>query len=331
MSNTKNISVVIPARNAAGTIGRTLASLISNASYIKEVIVVDDHTEDDLGKAVNKYKKFLPKLKIVRSIGDQNPGIARLTGLFLATGEWITFVDADDCLTPSSLRYVEEYLDDEVVLLHTQTIYYESGNFNRDNIEYSDESCGGNFYRRKYLIEHDLFPHINLRLCEDEYFNRIVIHYINFFGDPESQIARYDYPVYEVHHDIDDGKSYAMTNWEEYLIKYHLLCAKYVADFFHDFKEEMEPDYLENFIFCYYLLQGLALDQDDEIDLRQCVLCFKDAAEFYEEFFGKTTQDIINYYNSYDNLDGLRNGAISSTGVEFNEYFNFADFVEGLK
>ena len=331
MVSTKSISVVIPARNAGRTISRTLASLISNALYIKEVIVVDDHSEDDLEKAVNKFKKLLPKLQIVRSVGTQNPGVARLTGLLMASGEWITFVDADDCLTPSSLRYVSKLLTDKVVLLHAKTIYYESGIFDQDNIEYSDESCGGNFYRRQYLLDHDLVPHINLPLCEDEYFNRIVSKYINLFDDPETRIARYDYPVYEVHHDIEDGKSYAMSNWEDYLIKYHLLCEKCVADFFHGWKDELEEEYLDNFIFCYYLLQGLALDQGDEIDLKKCLLCFKDAADYYKEHFQKTSDDIINYYHAHDGLDVLKSGAVASTGVEFDEYFNFDEFVEGLE
>lgn len=43
----KIFSIVIPVYNGEKTIQRTLASLISSKDYIKEIIIVDDHSADN--------------------------------------------------------------------------------------------------------------------------------------------------------------------------------------------------------------------------------------------------------------------------------------------
>ena len=63
-------------------------------------------------------------------------------------------------------------------------------------------------------------PHNILRMAEDEYFNLLIEMFINHV-DGQSVISYYDYPVYEVHHDFDDGNSFAIDNWTDYAIKYH--------------------------------------------------------------------------------------------------------------
>lgn len=82
-----------------------------------------------------------------------NPGAARKIGLLETKSEWVTFLDADDCLTPGSLYYVSKHLKENLLLLHCQQIFYESGTFDKDNIDFSIYSCGGNFYKTKYLLD----------------------------------------------------------------------------------------------------------------------------------------------------------------------------------
>lgn len=337
----KIFSVVIPVYNGEKTLGRTLASLISSKDYIHEVIIVDDHSEDNTLLMSDDFKQFFP-IYLFSSDGYHNPGMARKTGLLQATGEWITFVDADDCLTPSSLRYVKKQINERsymnLVLLHTQTIYYESGTFAPKNIGHSDNSCGGNFYKRQYLIDSGLFPHDTLKKSEDEYWNTIITKYIELLDGTDAKIDRYDYPVYEVHHDFDDGLSYALENWTEYAIKYHLLSNQYIVKYFiplmdtyDTLKEDLEFTYINNFVFVYYLFQALIQEETDTIDIEQEKNYFRKALKFYIETFDGSKESMYIYYIKHeDAIHTMYAGARDSIGHDFEMVETFFDFLHEL-
>lgn len=335
--NNKIFSVIIPVYNGERTIARVLASLISSRDYIHEVIVVDDHSEDKTLDLIDDFNSFFP-MTVMSSDGYHNPSVARKTGLFIASGKWVTFVDADDCLTPSSLRYVKEQIDsydESLVLLHTQTIYYESGSFVADNVGHADNSCGGNFYKRDFLIGYDLYPHDILRMAEDEYFNTKITRFIEYIAT-DTTIEHYDYPVYEVHHDIEDGKSYAMSNWVEYLIKYHLLCQIYLTQDLmvydnEELNQRLKEDYLNAVLFGYMLLQALIVDQTEELDVDAQKRYFRKAVQFYCLKFDGSKDDFINHYNEdAERVQMYHEGAVGSSGVEFENSESYEDFIGGL-
>lgn len=326
----KIFSIVIPVYNGEKTIQRTLASLISSKDYIKEIIIVDDHSADTTIQKAHVFDKLLP-ITILKSDGFHNPGLARKTGLLYARGEWITFVDADDCLTPSSLRYVIQQLEDSTILLHTQSIYYESGNFDVEDIGHSDLSCGGNFYRRDYLIKNQLYPHDVLCLSEDEYFNNLITMFIKYVDKgEEDKIAYYDYPVYEVHHDLEDGASLAISNWTDYAIKYHLRCQMYlVTDMLKRYEDNTElynalkEDYISNFIFVYFIYQTL-----NEFNQKQY---FRKALRLFIRKFHSNKEELINWYDkNTESVDSIREGAMGSMGEEVNITEDFSSFVNSL-
>ena len=337
MSDEKLFSVIIPVYNGEKTIGRTLASLISNKKWIHEVIVVDDHSRDNTIEEVEKYSDVFP-ITILTSEGFHNPGVARKTGLLSATGEWITFVDADDCLTPSSLRYVAKYLDEEnLVLLHTQTIYYESGSFVPDDIGHSDYSCGGNFYLREYLINNNLMPHNILRMAEDEYFNLLIEMFINHV-DGQSVINYYDYPVYEVHHDFDDGNSFAIDNWVDYAIKYHLQCRMYLAQDLlerygnnQEIYSEAKKELMDCFISSFMTLHALVTDENEQVNEQDHLRHFRRALRLFIKLFKTSKEELIEWYeHDKDHTHVLYEGVVASVGREFGIPESIADFINKL-
>jgi GT2 family glycosyltransferase len=83
------VSVVIPARDAAATIGATLAALAAQGA--DEVIVVDDASTDATAAMANAAAVVT---QVVRGPG-RGPGAARNRGVEVATGEAIAFLDAD--------------------------------------------------------------------------------------------------------------------------------------------------------------------------------------------------------------------------------------------
>jgi GT2 family glycosyltransferase len=84
-----SVSVVIPARDAAATIGDTLAALAEQQP--DEVIVVDDGSRD----ATMALAEASPVVThVIRGAGE-GPGAARNAGAAAATGEALAFLDAD--------------------------------------------------------------------------------------------------------------------------------------------------------------------------------------------------------------------------------------------
>ncbi|HEX6116158.1 MAG TPA: glycosyltransferase family A protein [Solirubrobacterales bacterium] len=94
------ISVVIPARNAAGTLPRTLAALADqDLGEPYEVIVVDDGSTD----ATAAIAAAAPGVTLVAERGA-GPGPARNAGVAAARGDVLAFTDADCCPAPDWLR-----------------------------------------------------------------------------------------------------------------------------------------------------------------------------------------------------------------------------------
>jgi glycosyltransferase involved in cell wall biosynthesis len=90
--------VVITARDAAATIGDTLAALA--AQEPGEVIVVDDGSRD---KTVALAEGSPVVTRVIRGAGE-GPGAARNAGAAAATGEVLAFLDADCVPQPDWLR-----------------------------------------------------------------------------------------------------------------------------------------------------------------------------------------------------------------------------------
>ncbi|CDX12167.1 Family 2 glycosyl transferase [Mesorhizobium sp. ORS 3324] len=98
------VSVIIPAHNAAATVGRTLASLASEADVIGEVLLVDDSSSDGTAAvALQAAGRLGLPLRVLRSI-CRDAGGSRNLALEQARFPWIYMIDADDLHLEGGLR-----------------------------------------------------------------------------------------------------------------------------------------------------------------------------------------------------------------------------------
>jgi len=104
------ISVIIPARNAAGTIDRTLASLAGERDLLSEVLLIDDGSGDDTARIAlaAARKRDLPLTVKAGRFGSA--GAARNAGIGEAKGRYVYFIDADDEMVPGGLRLLYDAL-----------------------------------------------------------------------------------------------------------------------------------------------------------------------------------------------------------------------------
>ncbi|PRZ06549.1 glycosyltransferase involved in cell wall biosynthesis [Isoptericola sp. CG 20/1183] len=99
------VSVVVPARDAAGHLPDALGSLQRQDLDLceLEVVVVDDGSTDDTLAVLEEASSRLPALRWVHHRTPQGVSAARNRGVREARGRWVTFLDPDDWYFPGHL------------------------------------------------------------------------------------------------------------------------------------------------------------------------------------------------------------------------------------
>jgi glycosyltransferase involved in cell wall biosynthesis len=338
MEENKIFSVIIPVYNGEKTIERALASLISNKNWIYEVIIVNDHCTDSTLEKIQPFYQWLP-ITIVDNNERQNPGVSRKIGLLNAHGEWVIFLDADDCLVATSLKYVRETIidaqKDDPLVIYPLRITYNIGYFYQNSVEFYELSCVGNFYKLDYLIQNNLFPSDTLPLAEDEYYGQKIQIYINHCDHRLNSLIGYPYPVYEIHH--DDLNSLSLTNWVEYLLHYHLLYQQELTNDFLQYPNMLtilQNSYTENFILCYFLYLCLLKDDTfDDVEINSQLIYFQDALQFAEEVLIINKEYMIDYFFEHEEIikEIIQAAMVSTKVTELPEDWSFELFITKIE
>ena len=99
------ISIVIPARNAQGTLALAVRSLLKQTWQNLEVLIVDDRSTDRTLDLAWDLARADPRTKVVSNRRTPGPFGARNFGAEAASGEFIAFHDADDWAHPQRLEW----------------------------------------------------------------------------------------------------------------------------------------------------------------------------------------------------------------------------------
>jgi glycosyltransferase involved in cell wall biosynthesis len=105
VANDNLVSVVIPCYNRASLLQQAIASCAIQTYQELEVIVVDDGSEDDLRAVVDAARAshcLGERLKYLRQ-EKKGGAAARNTGLGMAAGSFVQFLDSDDLLHPEKI------------------------------------------------------------------------------------------------------------------------------------------------------------------------------------------------------------------------------------
>ena len=103
------ISVIVPVYNVADYLPQCLDSLLAQTYPALEILLIDDGSTDHSGQICDDYAG---KDSRIRVIHQKNGGAANAknTGLRMATGEYLAFVDSDDWIEPDAYAYMMEQL-----------------------------------------------------------------------------------------------------------------------------------------------------------------------------------------------------------------------------
>lgn len=113
------ISILVPVYNAAPYLRECMDSILSQSYADWECICVDDGSIDDSGVILDAYANRDQRIKVIHQING-GEGSARNIGRLHATGDVLTWVDADDVLDRDALSVASEIfikLDPDMVRL----------------------------------------------------------------------------------------------------------------------------------------------------------------------------------------------------------------------
>lgn len=132
------ISVLVPARNEEGKIGRCIESLLKQNYPNFELVVIDDRSTDKTGEIIEKLAAQDSRIKFVKGKDAPSGWIGKCNALAhavgYASGEFFIFTDADTYHHPNSLRDSVSHAIDNKIDLMSFVPMQELGSFSEQLI-----------------------------------------------------------------------------------------------------------------------------------------------------------------------------------------------------
>lgn len=214
------VSIIIPIYKAEKYLKRCLDSVLQQTYKNIEIILVDDGSTDSCPSICDNYQEKDNRIKVIHS-ENYGQSVARNKGMDLASGKYISFVDADDVLAHNAIERLVTVAEQGVYDIVSGNYFrvnkeikissnsYSSGEINkygskdqrkRYNLYKTSSSFGyvwGKLYRRSFLNEHKLrFDEAKKVFMEDAVFNLKA-----FSFNPKYYVLNepiYYYYIYEV-------------------------------------------------------------------------------------------------------------------------------------
>lgn len=193
--NEPKVSIIVPVYKVEQYIEKCIQSILGQSYRNFELILIDDGSPDSSGSICDRYAAEDSRVRVVHK---QNEGVsvARNTGLDIATGDYITFIDSDDYVSEYYLKhlltaivsgnvdlvvegYMRVYADRADILTYPQIkcvpqqyslLFSECG---------LQKNCSpwGKLFRRSVIVAHGLRFTPKVHLGEDIIF---VLNYISY-------------------------------------------------------------------------------------------------------------------------------------------------------
>jgi len=177
VNQTLIVSVIIPTYNRAEMLQEAIASVLNQDFKNVELIVVDDGSTDHTPEILKTYKDIIAYRQDRKGVSG-----ARNTGIKLASGALIAFLDSDDMWLPQKLSCQVAFFDSNRAALICQTEEIWMKNNVRINPKQRHKKASGMIYEQSLklclvspsavMIKRELFDIVGnfdetLPACED--------------------------------------------------------------------------------------------------------------------------------------------------------------------
>ena len=105
-NGTPLISVLVAVYNVEQYLKHCIDSILNQTYKNLEIILVDDCSTDKSGQICDNYAKKDSRVKVIHHKKNECLSGVRNTGIINATGELVSFIDADDYIDPDFYDYL---------------------------------------------------------------------------------------------------------------------------------------------------------------------------------------------------------------------------------
>ncbi|MFC5684420.1 glycosyltransferase family 2 protein [Flavobacterium sp. MAHUQ-51] len=176
MLNSPKVSIIIPVYNAELYLEKCIDSLLTQTLSVCEFIFVNDGSVDSSQSILESYQIQDSRIKLINQ-ENQGVSVARNTGVLMAQGEYIGFVDADDYINPNYFERFLELAGSDLIAINS--IVYNSKNellINRTHL-YQHMLASDSFnsvcfkiFKRDIIVKNGVTFPVGVRLGEDAHF-----------------------------------------------------------------------------------------------------------------------------------------------------------------
>ena len=128
MPTIMQISVVVPVYNVSKYLPTCLDSIVNQTYEDLDIIVVDDGSTDDCPRICDEYGQRDTRIRVIHQ-SNQGLSKARNTGLSLAKGEYVWFVDSDDWIVEDCIGRIAKRLQEtqpDMLQIQYEDVYDDS-------------------------------------------------------------------------------------------------------------------------------------------------------------------------------------------------------------
>lgn len=191
------LSIIVPIYNVAPYLRKCVDSLLAQDISDYEIILVDDGSPDECPQICDEYAATHSRIHVIH---QENAGLsaARNSGIAIAQGEYIWFVDSDDYVEPNVLGILIEQIERDnldVLRFRYQNVresgeafapYKDMTNYNdyspapTDGLTFLNERMGNQCYAVQFIIRRtmaivELFTH-GIYFEDTDWTPRMLLH-----------------------------------------------------------------------------------------------------------------------------------------------------------
>lgn len=262
-----SLSIIIPVHNTEQYLAECLGSVLSEINTNDEIILVENGSKDRSWEICQEYAE---KNKAIKAVQMETAGVskARNYGISLAKGDWITFLDSDDCIDPSIVQMAGKLKDNsdiDVVLFRYS--YLNEVNSNETSVSEGLIHVDSDLLRRgalefskyeKQILEYSTLDNMSIWTCWGKLYKKSLLDdkKIRF---PERLFLSEDTAfVFQVY--CSTEKIYGAQS-----IAYHYRVTPDSASRKVNFKAISNNRYLRKWMMQYVLSQNLENSLEEEI------------------------------------------------------------------
>ena len=207
----KKVTVVVPVYNAAKYLKECVKSIQEQTYTNIEIILVDDGSKDSSPQLCDTLQETDNRIKVIHK-ENEGAGKSRNRGIEVATGDYILFVDSDDCIKTT---LIEECLSvvngsKSAIVMYGVEHIDEQGNIIGKTVPYSDQYIFTNnevtekFLPEMIFSENKKKRNLEIPACMANFYSMDIIKNVSWRFESEKEYISEDlYSLLKLYRYVD--------------------------------------------------------------------------------------------------------------------------------